>query len=272
MIWFVLLCIAFARCSCIDIGGCDAEKSRRVRKVIQDALLPLTGKVGFPSDCPLQEKRDLWKTYEQHKNKKRRSRWSCGYCGKTFRTESYLDLHMVHRHVNEANPDADVCLADWYDVLHVESYEKIMSYDHRYRSSPETYKICKRKESNERKEACKKLATLCYPNQGPPQANKMQQAFLEDVCMHHSCSSAGTPYSRIAPTRTIKRVLQRIGLVFSILGIFSFYAWTFMERWNAPPTRDLKRIQSKTDGSKKRSFSRFYELFFRDTKRKRKAC
>lgn len=241
-----------------------------MRKVVQEALLPLTGKGRFPSNCPLEEWRDVWKTYEQHKHKKRRSRWSCGYCGKTFRTEKYLDLHMVHRHANEATPQADVCLADLYDVLHVESYEKIMSYDHRYRSSQETYKICKRKESNERKERCKRLATLCYPVQGPTEASKRHQAFLEDVCAFHSCSSTGSPYARIAPTRTITRVLRRIGLSLSFLGIFAFYAWTLVERWNVKPSRDLRRIDVVKRGRSKRFTSWFFELFSRSSERKQK--
>merc|ERR1712000_640922 len=44
--------------------------------------------------------------------------WTCGICGKVFKSEHYLDLHLERVHMNETPRDG-VCLADYCELFRV---------------------------------------------------------------------------------------------------------------------------------------------------------
>jgi len=72
----------------------------------------------WPRGCPLDPEIDLWGKHERQKQRKRGSGtlWTCGLCGKVFKSEHYLDLHLEHKHMNET-PRGGVCLADYCDMF-----------------------------------------------------------------------------------------------------------------------------------------------------------
>lgn len=99
---------------------CSRESSRVVRRIVQSKLTPIFQKynVELPLDCPFHPARDLFAPQENAKVKNRPTQWTCGFCGKSFYEEKFLDMHFDHRHrwrVNEAE-DA-VCLADYCDIM-----------------------------------------------------------------------------------------------------------------------------------------------------------
>lgn len=55
-------------------------------------------KARIPYECPFFKDRDKYIVNEEHKEKESSSRWTCGYCGKSFIAEVYLDKHFTNRH------------------------------------------------------------------------------------------------------------------------------------------------------------------------------
>lgn len=99
---------------------CSRENSRIVRRIVQQKLTPIFQKYNFelPLECPFHPDRDLFAPQESAKSKNRPTQWQCGFCGKSFYEERFLDLHFDSRHrtiVNEAE-DA-ICMSDFCDIM-----------------------------------------------------------------------------------------------------------------------------------------------------------
>ncbi|KAF4727640.1 hypothetical protein FOZ63_016167, partial [Perkinsus olseni] len=84
---------------------CNRGISRTVRKILDRNVLP-----GLPEPlqtCVLSPGNDIWSPHEQAKvwNRAKQSAatWQCGVCGKVFKSEHYLDLHMESKHMDIAN-------------------------------------------------------------------------------------------------------------------------------------------------------------------------
>lgn len=61
---------------------------------------------------------DLFAPQESAKVKNRPTQWTCGFCGKSFYEEKFLDLHFDNRHRGRVNQAEDaVCLADYCDIM-----------------------------------------------------------------------------------------------------------------------------------------------------------
>jgi hypothetical protein len=58
----------------------------------------------LPEKCQLKESRDLLLIYETKKQRLSASRFACGFCRKSFRSERHLDLHFDNRHPNVTLP------------------------------------------------------------------------------------------------------------------------------------------------------------------------
>ncbi|XP_047740722.1 uncharacterized protein LOC108669914, partial [Hyalella azteca] len=98
---------------------CPREKAALVRKVLEKRWLPVLERVRsrLPLECPLHPLRDVFAAHEAHK-RQRNAQWQCACCGKTFRSEAHLDLHLATRHHDMINEQEDsVCLADYCDVM-----------------------------------------------------------------------------------------------------------------------------------------------------------
>mmetsp|Transcript_22461 Transcript_22461/g.49766 ORF Transcript_22461/g.49766 Transcript_22461/m.49766 type:complete len:282 (-) Transcript_22461:185-1030(-) len=110
---------------------CSRTKSRAVRQALGRVLW--TPKVlkqvaknnkTTPSDCPLDFRKDLYDVQEAQKHKLstrgvvKLPEFTCGFCGRAFKSEHYLDLHMERRHMDKVPEDA-FCLADYCEVFEV---------------------------------------------------------------------------------------------------------------------------------------------------------
>ena len=91
---FVLLLAPPAR-------ACSRELSRQARHILRDVVLSSDTADSMPEDCPFNPKLDRYLEHENHKSGLRRSHWKCGYCGKQFRNEEYMDRHMERRHMDK---------------------------------------------------------------------------------------------------------------------------------------------------------------------------
>ena len=55
-------------------------------------------KVKIPYLCPFYKDRDRYIANEERKDRESSSKWACGYCGKAFIGELYVDKHFTRRH------------------------------------------------------------------------------------------------------------------------------------------------------------------------------
>jgi hypothetical protein len=99
---------------------CSRENSQIVRRIVKTKLTPIFQKYNYelPLECPFHPERDLFAPQESAKVKNRPTQWQCGFCGKSFYEERFLDLHFDSRHrtiVNEAE-DA-ICMSDFCDIM-----------------------------------------------------------------------------------------------------------------------------------------------------------
>jgi hypothetical protein len=110
--------------------SCSRSRSRLARRIVSAQLSRLggdgehggggAGGAVTPADahgCPFHPASDMFAAQERHKQKQARRRWKCGYCGKVFVSEAYLDRHMGLRHGSAVPLNATTCLADFCGVL-----------------------------------------------------------------------------------------------------------------------------------------------------------
>lgn len=93
--------IVFLWLICPDMNmanDCSRKYSREVRKFAEDILFSRLGRNLVNSSCPLSPINDIFEEHEKNKEEIAYSKWKCGYCGKIFRTEHYLDKHMHLKH------------------------------------------------------------------------------------------------------------------------------------------------------------------------------
>lgn len=140
---------------------CSRAISRNVRKSLEKELLrpaKAEGLDSWPAGCPFDPKRDIYGLHEKNKQKKRGAggpspSWTCGLCGKAFKSEHYLDLHMENSHMNEI-PESPVCLADYcemFEVCYAESKIK-------RRDVP-----CVNETLRQAKHTCQAAMSKCFP-------------------------------------------------------------------------------------------------------------
>ena len=54
--------------------------------------------VSLPAGCAFGVDRDTYAVQEQHKYSENAGKWTCGFCGKSFYEERFLDKHFDARH------------------------------------------------------------------------------------------------------------------------------------------------------------------------------
>lgn len=85
--------------------SCPRDNARIVRKIIQSKWIPILEKykVSIPLECPFHPKRDIFGPQQLAKHQHRPSQWTCGFCGKSFFEEKFLDMHFDNRHKSNIN-------------------------------------------------------------------------------------------------------------------------------------------------------------------------
>jgi len=162
---------------------CSRSLSRTVRKQLEREILKPAQKAGvdvWPRGCPLDPARDLWGKHEKQKSRKRSSgtQWSCGICGKSFKSEHYIDLHMERKHMNET-PRGGVCIADyceWFDTCQGETRLK------KKKGEP----ACDNKTMAQARSSCEEAMIKCFPLD-QPESRKLNAKFTKELCRVLDC-------------------------------------------------------------------------------------
>ncbi|CAG9464587.1 unnamed protein product [Pedinophyceae sp. YPF-701] len=164
---------------------CSRQTSGDVRWLLEHYFWPEVGRYEFPEGCPLNATEDMWKLWDEQKNKVRRTNWRCNLCGKSFRSETYIDKHIANKHPGLLVAGSDACLAELCDVVHCEHVEQATSLSKRFRYRPSI--LCNSTVKAERREACEDLARTCFPPQASKEAKRLNAYFQAQFCRAHSC-------------------------------------------------------------------------------------
>lgn len=93
---------------------CDRTRSKEARYALTIlAWRPLRAhNIYLQPDCILSGEGDILRRQEALKHQLNSAAWNCEICGKIFKTEHHLDMHLARRHGNERHNNGTVCLAD----------------------------------------------------------------------------------------------------------------------------------------------------------------
>ena len=143
---------------------CSRERSRAARTVLNEFFYPVADGARYALDlgCPFSHARDLFYEHETHKEPVRHSKlyWRSLYSGKVFKSEYYVDKHMERRHGDKIPSTADVCLADYCDVLQCDKHAE---YVKNGRGSKPTR--CDEEQMSLVRDKCHEMLTQCFPNE-----------------------------------------------------------------------------------------------------------
>ena len=106
---------------------CSRPESREARHIVQTHIVTLSEEAGhgeLAPSCPLSPHNDVLAAHEAAKRRLSGAVWKCGLCGKQFRSERHLDLHMHRKHADASPAGATSCLADECDLLRCPSWVK----------------------------------------------------------------------------------------------------------------------------------------------------
>jgi hypothetical protein len=196
---------------------CSRVVSRSVRKSLELEVLRPANKAGFkdwPQGCPLDPARDLYGGQEKNKTRKRGTGtlWTCGYCGKKFKTEHYLDLHMERKHAKEL-PVSGVCLADYCEMF------EVCNGDTRFNKRRSKNFECNNDTMAEARQRCDTAINKCFPL-GEEKSRKMSAQLSKTWCRILDCAiraeQRSEHHSELMPVIVI--------LIFIVLICFIFFS------------------------------------------------
>lgn len=200
---------------------CSRVVSRHVRKSMEKEIFRVAQKQGadrWPRGCPLDPARDLWARHEKQKTRKRGSGtlWTCGLCGKVFKSEHYLDLHMERKHMNET-PRGGVCLADYCELF------EVCGGDARYRRRREKEEgtDCNNATMVEARHRCEEAMTKCFPLENEV-SRKLNAKFSKQYCRVLDCRIRAEQkkehHSDLMPVIVLLILITLVGfIVFSLV-------------------------------------------------------
>ena len=107
-----------------DPATCTHRHSRKARDTIDasffQAFAAAAAEEAAPPillTCPLLPYLDHYWSHEVHLLRRRASHFRCGYCGKAFESERFLEDHFVRRHMDRVPPHTSVCPQSLCDML-----------------------------------------------------------------------------------------------------------------------------------------------------------
>lgn len=193
---------------------CSRAKSREARRIVEERLVAKarTFDVQIDPRCKLHPRSDLLRAHEANKSALSSAQWKCETCGKLFRTEGYLDLHMDRKHMGTLPADASVCLADFCDILGCAS------------SGPAAGVACSAPHMQRRRILCQHLMHNCFPPELNAEYWHAHELFEHELCDRLTCdpSSAGAPFGQggAHALRIVGSVVVGIVLIIVAIGVW----------------------------------------------------
>mmetsp|Transcript_37270 Transcript_37270/g.51716 ORF Transcript_37270/g.51716 Transcript_37270/m.51716 type:complete len:218 (+) Transcript_37270:312-965(+) len=209
------------------------------------------------AQCALHKHKDMFREHEEHKYELRRSQWKCNYCGKIFRTEAFLDTHFENRHSDHIPKGAEVCLADYCDLIHCD-------HDHPLRVKHEhNFFACKPTDVEGKRHLCEAIAQKCFPREEGPDLANMHDFFVRQFCEAHTCSPARQMFPDGKVGRGSRWFLMLLAFLF--IGMMGFYLSVACSQQSKPRGyHDLRRTRPEAT----KNFKDYFAFFSKAKKKK----
>ena len=200
--WLVLVNLAMGVSAASDQAGvpvrtaggnppaCSRERSRHARGVLDDFFHPVADRNRFrlPPNCPFDRSKDMYLEHEKHKEVVRRTQYKSLYSDKTFYSEHYVDKHMDNRHMDKVPPGADVCLADYCEVLRCDEHQAWKHPELRKTiGSSASRARCSEEKMRGVRHFCEVLMSRCFPTSGVDDGGAVTAARLREYFTRHHC-------------------------------------------------------------------------------------
>ena len=269
--WLVLVNLAMGVSAASDQAGvpvrtaggnppaCSRERSRHARGVLDDFFHPVADRNRFrlPPNCPFDRSKDMYLEHEKHKEVVRRTQYKSLYSDKTFYSEHYVDKHMDNRHMDKVPPGADVCLADYCEVLRCDEHQAWKHPELRKTiGSSASRARCSEEKMRGVRHFCEVLMSRCFPTSGVDDGGAVTAARLREYFTRHHCDmltcdgvhdmfgvlgshhavSGGGGYGRV------------LIVVFGAGGVYYVFVWNAVR--DGRRSVDLRRARKETVGTR----------------------
>ena len=269
--WLVLVNLAMGVSAAFDQAGvpvstaggnppaCSRERSRHARGVLDDFFHPVADRNRFrlPPNCPFDRSKDMYLEHEKHKEVVRRTQYKSLYSDKTFYSEHYVDKHMDNRHMDKVPPGADVCLADYCEVLRCDEHQAWKHPELRKTiGSSASRARCSEEKMRGVRHFCEVLMSRCFPTSGVDDGGAVTAARLREYFTRHHCDMLtcdgihdmfGVLGSHHAVSGGGGYALVLI-VVFGAVGVYYVFVWNAVR--DGRRSVDLRRARKETVGTR----------------------
>jgi hypothetical protein len=228
---------------------CSRAKSREARQIIEERMLAKARAFGVQMDprCKLSPQTDMLLAHEANKSALAAAQWKCKTCGKVFRTEGYLDMHFDRRHMDTVPTDANVCLADFCDILGCRSLR------------PSAGVACNPQQQQRRRVLCQHLIHNCFPPSLNAEYWHVHEMFERGMCDGLTCAPSTFAAVREGSGKTL-RIVGTVVISILIVVIACAVGCHKLEARTGP---DLRRRSGRPKASRGRAASWMVRLGLR---------
>lgn len=128
--------------------------------------------------CPLHKSRDKIGFFKKTRSTGRNLMFKCTKCDVSFRTEEQFYLHALEKHYEDAPKEANVCLAEYCDILGCD-YDKTAQLKH-----------CDTKKMDKLKHKCESVFRSCF------EKHSIYHVFTKEFCEPLNCFTKVHPISK----------------------------------------------------------------------------
>jgi len=181
----------------VDIeDDCSREDSRELTNYFSKHIFPKlpSNDLELPSNCPFHPMYNMYFSQEKNKTKVSRQNWKCGFCGKQFKSEFYLDRHMRNKHVDKLDHGLTHdtgCVADLCPLLGCRTRRrgKQRTIERRGGAHFEQEVPCTTADLERAKFRCENLMRKCFPLSLPLLDSGLSalETFRENICGSLRC-------------------------------------------------------------------------------------
>jgi len=235
-----------AQASAKGSPACSRERSRHARAVLDEFFHPVVDKNRFelPPACPFARAKDMYLEHERHKEVVRRTQYKSLYSDKTFKSEYYVDKHMDNRHADKIPPGADVCLAEYCDVLRCDAFRGWRATDPkaRFEHALDAFGFyaheCDKASLEEARARCDRVVALCFPSRtergeaeddgetsdADAAAKRLRSYFSKQHCGFLTCGGVEEMFHVMAGQRPSENKHRRVFVWLVVLALAAYYA------------------------------------------------
>ena len=221
--------------------ACSRERSRHARAVLDEFFHPVVDKNRFelPPACPFARAKDMYLEHERHKEVVRRTQYKSLYSDKTFKSEYYVDKHMDNRHADKIPAGADVCLAEYCDVLRCDAFRGWRATDAKARFEHALDAIglhaheCDEASLEDARARCERVVARCFPSReergevddaADAAAARLRAYFSKQHCGFLTCGSVEEMFHVMACHRPSENKHRRAFVWLVVVALAAHYA------------------------------------------------